>query len=214
MFAGLRPLLPELIVPRWLPPRAGESLRGYARRMAEDVNRGGPCFVGGASFGGFLALEMLPFLDARGCFLIGAVRSAAEYPLWIRALRPARALVRIIPFQLLWWASGLTAATVGNVLPRRMREFLWLGASLDPAFFRWAATAVLTWGDDGPPPPADVPIYQIHGARDRVLSAGRTTPTELVPGGGHVIALSNPQAVAAFLRRHMAAHLAPAGSAA
>src|SRR5687767_16026240 len=117
MFHELRPHLPELVVPDWIPPRRGESLRAYARRMAEHLGRDRPCYVGGTSFGGFLALEMLPFLNAKGCLLIGAVRSPAEFPFWIRGLRPARALVRVMPFQLFWWASGLTAAVLGPLVP-------------------------------------------------------------------------------------------------
>lgn len=201
MFAKIRPSLPELTVPRWLPPERGETLRQYARRMSAVVDPNWPVFVGGASFGGFLALEMLPYLpNARGCFLVGSVRSGNELPWLVKALRPARPLCRIIPFQLAWWASGMLAATVGWAMPRRMREFLKLGASLDPAFFRWAAEAVLTWGDDGPPPATAVPIHQIHGARDRVLPVKLTRPGAIIPGGGHVIALSDPDAVVQFIR--------------
>ncbi|HEX8913807.1 MAG TPA: alpha/beta hydrolase [Humisphaera sp.] len=215
MFAKLRPLLPEVVVPEWIRPEPRETLREYARRMAAHVDPGRPCVVGGASFGGFLALEMLPYLrNAQACVLIGAVRSPAEFPPWIRWLKPVVPLLRVMPFQLFWWASGLIAAVIGPVLPRRMREFLWLGSSLDPVFFRWAAAAVLTWGDDGPPPTPRVPVYHVQGARDRVLPAKRTTPTELVPRGGHVIALSNPRDVAGFIRRHLSPELAPAAATA
>jgi pimeloyl-ACP methyl ester carboxylesterase len=204
MFAKVRPSLPELVVPRWLTPAHGETLRQYARRTAATIDPSRPVFVGGASFGGFLALEMLPYLpNARGCFLIGAARSADELPWVVKVLRPARPLCRIIPFQLAWWASGMLAATVGLVLPRRMSEFLKLGASLDPEFFRWAAEAVLTWGADGPPPASDVPVYQIHGARDRVLPVKLIRPDAVVPRGGHVIALSNPEAVVEFIRQQV-----------
>lgn len=225
MFAKLRPFLPELVVPRWLPPRRGETLKQYAKRMAGLIDAGQagpgrPYLIGGASFGGFLALEMLPYLpDARACVLIGAVRSPAEFPLVLRLLRPAYRLCRIVPFLLFWWASGFLAATVGNLLPRRTREFLRLGASLDPAFFRWAAEAVLTWGIDGPVPPATVPVYHVHGGRDRVLPVKLTRPTEVIAGGGHVIALSHPAEVADFIRRctaglpESASRLAPAGPA-
>lgn len=213
MFEKLKPLLPEMIVPKWLPVRRGESLRSYAQRMAEEIGRGRECFIGGASLGGFLAIEMLPYLNARACFLIGAVRSPAEFPLWIRILRPAHALCRIIPFQLFLWLSGFLAATFGPILPRRVREFLRLGGSLDEDFFRWANEAVLLWGQDGPPPPATVPVYQIQGRRDRVLPAKLTHPDEIIPRGGHVIALSHPEEVADFIRRHMDA-LTPAEPAA
>jgi pimeloyl-ACP methyl ester carboxylesterase len=181
--------------------------------MATLIGRENECFIGGASLGGFLALEMLPYLNARACFLIGGVRSPAEFPLLIRMLRPAHALCRIIPFQLFLWLSGFLAATFGPILPRRLREFLRLGGSLDEDFFRWAMEAVLLWGTDGPPPATNVPIFQIQGERDRVLPAKLTHPDEIVPGGGHVIALSHPEQVARFLRRHMEA-LTPAESAA
>jgi pimeloyl-ACP methyl ester carboxylesterase len=204
MFARLREAFPELVVPRWLPPRRNESLRQYARRMGEQLGDR-PCYIGGASFGGFLALEMLPWINARACFLIGALRSADEYPFWIRVLRPAHALCRIIPFQLFLWLSGFLGVTFGRILPRRVREFLLLGGSLDPVFFRWAAEAVLTWGIDGQPPPATtVPIFHIHGQRDRILPARLTHPDEVIPRGGHVISLSNPAEVSGFLKRHMA----------
>jgi pimeloyl-ACP methyl ester carboxylesterase len=215
MFRHQRPAFPQLVVPRWLPTRRGESLRQYAVRMARTIDSTTPCAIGGASFGGFLALEMLPYLPrATACYLIGAVRSPAEFPLWIRLLRPMHRLCRIVPFELFFWLSGFMAATVGLVLPRRLREFLKLGGSLDPVFFKWAAESVLTWGDDGPPPPTRVPVYHIQGERDRILPARLTRPDELVPLGGHVISLSNPDAVNAFLRRHTADHLAPTISSA
>lgn len=210
MFAHQRAAFPELVVPDWLPPRRGETLRQYAGRMAGSLDRGRPFFVGGASFGGFLALEMLPDLpSARGCFLIGAVRSPAELPWWVRMLRPVRAVARVIPFRLAFAACGLLADAFGRVLPRRMAEFLRLGESLDPAFFAWAAEAVLTWGRDGPPPEPTVPVHHIHGRRDRVLPARFTTPDALVPDGGHVIALSNPAEVNAFVRRCVDADMGP-----
>src|SRR5687768_5136322 len=106
MFAKQRPAFPQLRVPHWLPPKRYETLKQYAHRLAAEIGPDQPCYIGGASFGAFLALEMLPFVDARGCFLIGAVRSPAEYPLWIRLLRPMRSLCRIVPFQLFLWLSG------------------------------------------------------------------------------------------------------------
>jgi pimeloyl-ACP methyl ester carboxylesterase len=219
MFAKIRPMLPNLIVPHWLPPIAGESMKDYARRMAAHIDPGGPCYIGGASFGGFLALEMIPYLNARGCFLIGAVRRPGELPALLRWLRPAKPLLRVLPLQLFWWASGVMAALLGPVLPRRMSEFLWLGSSLDPEFFRWSAGALLDWAvSDSQSTPGrtavastfgGVPVYQIHGRRDRVLPAARTRPDVLIPRGGHVIALSHPREVAGFIAARISADLTP-----
>ncbi len=203
MFAEQLRAIPELHVPHWLPPRRNETLRQYARRLADDIGPHLPCIVGGASFGGFLAMEMLPYINARACLLVGGVRAPAELPWNIRLLRPLAPLCRLIPFEIFLWASGFLGATYAWLLPKRIREFLWLGGSLDADFFRWATQAVLTWGKEGPPPATSVPIYHIHGERDRILPIGLTTPTEVVPKGGHIIAITHPQQVTAFLQRHL-----------
>jgi pimeloyl-ACP methyl ester carboxylesterase len=74
-------------------------------------------------------------------------------------------------------------------------------ADSDAAFLRWACRAVREW--DGPAETCRVPIFQIHGAQDLVLPASRATGAELVPGAGHALSMSHPQAVTAFLVRNM-----------
>ena len=202
MFAKQLAELPNLTVPRWLPPKRDETLRHYARRMAATIDHSRPCIIGGASFGGFLALEMLPYVPATACLLVGAVRSPAELPWSIRIFRPLAPLCRLIPFELFLWAAGFLGATYAWLLPKRIREFLWLGGSLDADFFRWATQAILTWGKHGPPPTSNVPVFHIHGRRDRVLPIRLTSPTDVVEGGGHIIAVTHPGEVTAFLRRH------------
>ena len=80
LFARQVAALPDLRVQPWIPPRAGESVRSYAARLAPLANPGRPCIVGGASFGGVVALEMARYLPARAVVLIGSVRSPAGLP--------------------------------------------------------------------------------------------------------------------------------------
>lgn len=120
----------------------------------------------------------------------------------IRVVRPLAPLCRLIPFELFLWVAGFLGFSYGWLMPRRIREFLQLGGSLDADFFRWATQAVLTWGKEGPPPATSVPIYHIHGERDWVLPAQLTSPTEVVSKGGHIIAVTHPDQVTAFIRRH------------
>src|ERR1700722_13749272 len=58
LFRHLRPSLPGLVTPAWIEPRRREPLPAYAGRLARCIDPGVPCFVGGASFGGMVALEM------------------------------------------------------------------------------------------------------------------------------------------------------------
>src|SRR5262245_19159901 len=65
----------NLCVPKWITPLRNESLASYARRFAAIINPHQPCYLGGASFGGVVALEMARYLDVRVVFLIGSLRS-------------------------------------------------------------------------------------------------------------------------------------------
>jgi dephospho-CoA kinase len=115
--------------------------------------------VGGASFGGFVAIELARHVDARACFLIGSVRSAEELPLRVRALRRLGGLTKVVPFEWLCRAAGRSADLFGfcsgPTTPRLLRQL----SDADAAFLRWATRAVLTWQPD--PSPLHIPIYHI-----------------------------------------------------
>ncbi|HEX4606599.1 MAG TPA: alpha/beta hydrolase [Urbifossiella sp.] len=87
LFAAQVAAFPTLRVQPWVAPLPGESLRAYAARLAPVVDPGRPCLVGGASFGGVVALELAPHLPALGCVLIGSIRSPTGLPRRWRALR-------------------------------------------------------------------------------------------------------------------------------
>lgn len=199
VFAGLKGQVPGLVVPGWLKPRPRESLRLYARRMAEQVDPGVPCYIGGASFGGFVALEMIPHLRARGCFLIGSLRRADELPEALKAHRGVAAgAVAHLPFEIAQTLGALLLTSARPALGPHLAGLLDQLKASDAAFLRWASWAVLTW--DGPYLDGDVPIHQIHGGRDRVLPVNLTTPDLVVCEAGHAVSMSHPGAVADFVR--------------
>ena len=209
MGADERVFLPQLkafsnlIVPRWIEPEPRETLKGYAARMAARVDPHGPCFVGGASFGGMLAIEMTHHLEARCCFLIGSVASPAEYPFWLTLLRGAPEVARVFPFGAFTGASALLLASWPRGFSPYFRGFAEQIAQADPRFLRWATTAMLQW--QAPTPPA-IPIYRLHGAKDRILPIRNRKGVQIFPDGGHLISLSHGPAVNRFLREKMALH--------
>ena len=199
VFAGLRGQVPNLIVPAWPKPRPRESLRLYAGRLAAAIDPGVPCYIGGASFGGFIALEMIPHLQPLGCFLIGSLRRADELPEALKAHRGiAAGAVSHLPFEIAQTLGALLLASMRPALGSHLASLLGQLKASDAAFLRWASWAVLTW--DGPYLDGEVPIHQIHGGRDRVLPVDRTTPDLIVCDAGHALSLSHPQIVADFIR--------------
>jgi pimeloyl-ACP methyl ester carboxylesterase len=211
LFAPQAQAFLQLVVPKWIEPYGDESIAAYAKRLAKGLKVTGPCFVGGASFGGFVAIEMARHVDARACFLIGSARSPDELPLRVRALRRLGGATKVVPFEWVCRAAGRSVDLLGFCSGPRTRQLLRQLSDADGEFLRWATRAVLTW--QPAPPPANVPVYHIHGDRDHVLPAACTRADHVVRSAGHVLSLTHANEVNEFLRTHMRRHAEPAAAA-
>ena len=194
LFEPQRAILPNIHVAPWIKPWPNESLRSYAHRMARTHDPGCRCLVGGASFGGTVALEMAPLLRAEACLLIGSIRSSDELPWHWRALRP---LAMLGPSGLRVMAGLARAAA--PLLARGTARRLARLARPEAAFVRWAMCAVVRWRPS--PAARRVRVFQIHGSADRTLPIRHTRPDVVIPGGGHDLPLTNAAAVTQFIRQ-------------
>jgi pimeloyl-ACP methyl ester carboxylesterase len=199
--------LPNLFIPAWIEPHDREPLTVYAERFARSLDPGGACFVGGASFGGIVALEMAAHLHAQGCFLVASIRSPRELPWLYWALRP---VARMEPRQL-----GRVAACVARwlspYLPPDMAGALRRLSHPRSEFLRWATWAALNWRPSQGT--RQVPVYQIHGAADRTLPVKYTRPDIVVPGAGHLLPLTHAKIVNDFILERIGAPAAGAPGA-
>jgi pimeloyl-ACP methyl ester carboxylesterase len=194
VFAPQRLAFPQLIVPPWIKPLSNESISNYAERFAAECCPAGECVLGGASFGGMLALEMARFVKPRALLLIGSVRSPLELPRRVRMWRRLSPAVNFLPIPPLQWSAG-SAAIARRWLPHLAgvaQQF----SQADEEVFRWSLQQLLAWNTV---PQVDCPIYQIHGDCDRVLPIACTQPDVVVRGGGHVISMTHAREVNAFL---------------
>ncbi len=191
--------IPRLSVPEWIAPLSGESLAQYAGRFAAKIDPGESCFIGGASFGGFVALEMARHLEVRGCILVGSVRSPNELPANLKALRRVEGASKALPFELLALGCKVALSSCGTHAETHLTGLLKQMSDSDAAFLRWACGAVLAWRDV--PDIGNTPIYQIHGGKDFVLPARNTQPDVVIPDAGHALSMSHPDAVTDFIRQ-------------
>ena len=196
LFDGQRAAFPELVTPRWIPPRPREPLTDYAARFAQVIDPECQCFLGGVSFGGVVALEVASHLKTRECYLIGSIRSPQQMPFRLKLLRPISDLI-VIPKRLSPWA--LTCG--GRRLKPTVRGALHQLKDSDEHFLRWAAGAILRWV-----PSADiahVKVVQIHGERDRVFPIRKVSADVTIANAGHLVSLTHANEVNRYLRERM-----------
>lgn len=197
LFEGQIEAFGNVIAPRWIDATPNDTIRDYARRMVERVRLSGPCFVGGASFGGVVAQEAAQFLDAKAVFLIGSIRHPRELPPLMRIWRFMGYFSDEPRRQLMSLAAMCARPFVPRPTARRMRQI----AQPDQQFARWASMALMRWE----PTPIDsrVPVFHIHGDADGTLPVKYVRPDVVVHGADHILSYRRSEAVNAFLREKM-----------
>ncbi len=190
LFLHLR--LPEGYEPayiHWIPPIKKERLSDYAYRLVQQIDTTEPFILAGLSLGGIMAVEIAKRVPPVCTILISSVPISDDLPKLYR-VAGALQLHRLIPASLLKLATMVKHSLwMRNAAGRRlMRQVIRAG---DNRFIRWALVAVLKWKNETIPQP----YYHIHGSRDEIFPIRLTSPTHIVPKGGHMFLISQPEAV-------------------
>lgn len=190
IFDRILPLLPTAVVVDWIQPMRNESIRDYASRLGQSIPKDDSALVCGVSFGGIVARELASSINAKACVLISSVRSPKELPPWFRAFRVLTPCTAEMGMQTIgamssYWPHRLRTPTTWRLLKL---------AGTSGAWHRWATAAVLNWkpfSDDNP-----IPVFQIHGDRDRTFPIRYIDADYVIQGGGHVLPLTHGKEVA------------------
>lgn len=200
VFVPQKIAFPQLVVPKWPTPQLDDTLDSYCDRLADDLRPHSNAIIGGASFGGIVALHVAQRLHPMAVLLIGSVRSPTELSRVVRFARPLKPLTRFIPVRFLQLccapiASRFARRTVPHLcgLARQFR-------GSDPTVFKWSLARILDWSSI---PTIECPVFHIHGDHAFVLPMRYTKPTTVVAGGGHVISLTHSTDVNDFIRSAM-----------
>ena len=201
VFVPQKIAFPQLIVPAWPKPQPNDTLDTYCDRLADDLRPHGDAIIGGASFGGIIALHVAQRMQPLAVLLIGSVRAPSQLSRLGRFCRPLKPLVPLIPVRLL----QLCCVPVSTRFARRLmphvcglaRQF----RGSDPIVFKWSLSRILDWTST---PTPSCPVYQIHGDRDRVLPICNIQSDTIVAGGGHVISLTHATDVNNFIHNAIA----------
>ena len=184
-----------LETPEWLPHRPTDKISTYAQRFVEEGMVRSSDVIGGSSFGGMVALELARQTTFRDLVLIGSCQSFDAVSGLLRAVSPLTAL---IPERLLGSSSlAPSAAPVFGAQGKEQRAlFASMSAHTDTSFIRWACQELRGWRDK---PAAKCPVAAIHGDIDLIIPPPRTGEAQILPGAGHLLAMSHPAELAKWL---------------
>ncbi len=203
-FDPQRAALPGLEVPAWLPHWPDESLSDYGRRMAATITPSAGFCLGGSSFGGMVAQEMVRHLQPapRAVFLIASCRSGAALAPHLRYFVDFAGLFPERTFEAGQGATPLFVSKFGHLLPSQRMFFEEMLVAAQPAFVRWGIRAITEWLGAGELP---MPVYHIHGSDDELIPCENVHADCVIPGGGHLINVTHAGDVNAFVAERLEA---------
>lgn len=237
LFQPLEPFIRTIRTPGWLAPHRKEPLESYAPRMAKVIRKDlerldeehakGPrtyvrpserYFIGGFSFGGQVALEMVHALFPKpaGVILLCGVRGRHQLS---PAFQRQQLLSSFVPgfLQKRLYAPYARRFAAQEGLTTEMTNLLvQMAESNDPEFLMWSTAACAHWrgtprgivashhtmqpaSDDPADERYEIPIYHIHGEHDRVIPDVKKEATHTLRDAKHLITLTHAKQVAQWM---------------
>lgn len=189
MFAGIGGISGLQLHCPGLPDPDSRGLAGMAASIIDRAGITDADWVGGASMGGMVALEIARRTGSPTIVLLGSTCHPRHINPLLRRLAPAGE-------HLAWgWIHGAL-----GLVPARMRTLL-SAMYLDrpPSYYRRAVRAIAAW--EGVEP-RSLPgrIRHLHGSLDAVILPNQPTVEERVRCG-HLVSIARPLAVRGFLAR-------------
>jgi len=175
----------EMHLLEWEIPNKGESLNGYAKRIAKKVVHENPILIG-VSFGGVLVQEMKQFLHPKKVIIISSVKSNTEFPRRFKVAKTTMAY-KLIPTQLFENIESLVKFSFGSsIVKQRLALYEKFLAVRDKRYLDWAIAQIIHWNRVA----IDPEIIHIHGDADEVFPPKYLKDFIPVKGGTHIMILS------------------------
>lgn len=175
----------EMHLLEWVLPKKNESLKGYAKRMAENIKHENVILVG-VSFGGILVQEMKPFVNPKKVIIISSVKSNAELPRRMKIAKTTKAY-KLIPTKLFENIESLAKFTFGSsILKQRIKLYEKFLSVRDKVYLDWAIEQIINWDRTE----IDHEIIHIHGEADEVFPIKHIKKCIPVKGGTHIMIIT------------------------
>ena len=174
----------EIHLLEWFVPAEKESLKTYAKKMAEQVTYDNSVLIG-VSFGGILVQEMKQFLHLRKVIIISSVKSNKEFPRRLKVAKATKAY-KLIPLSLFENIENLTKYAFGDFVKQRVKLYEKFLSVRDKTYLNWAVEQVVLWDRTD----ADPEVIHIQGIEDEVFPIKNMINYIPVKSGTHIMILN------------------------
>lgn len=164
----------------WEQPPAASSVLAYAQSLARHIDQQKPFALVGLSFGGMIAATLATVLRPELTILISSASNRQELP-WYYRMAAATRVHRLLPHAMFRSGNPLVYLLFGTRKQAERRILKEIMDANDPAFLKWAITALLEWKLDYKPDG----VFHIHGDKDYVLPLRYTNADAVIKGGTH-----------------------------
>jgi pimeloyl-ACP methyl ester carboxylesterase len=173
----------EVVLLEWTLPKPKETLKNYAKQMAENVKHENAILIG-VSFGGVLVQEMAQYLKLRKVIIISSVKCSAELPRRMKIAKTTKAY-KLIPTGLLQDVEKLVKYAFGDALKKKLKLYEKYLHMRNKIYLDWAIEQMICWERKK----VDILVTHIHGDADEVFPVSHIKNFITVKDGTHAMIL-------------------------
>ena len=175
---------PEIIGCDWPEVTAEDDFSSLARKCIDKYEINENDIVAGCSMGGMIAAEIFVRAKCKKLMLIGSCLHPSSIPLH--------------PFT--YWGSKFLNPSLFNFFSKFVPLSVGIKSSLlsRPDFVKWSLGALHQWKGVSLLDTSNVHV--IHGRIDLLIPLWKVKADHVINSGGHLIALTHPKRVAAFIK--------------
>ncbi len=171
----------EIHIIEWIIPHKKETIKQYAKRMAELVKKPNPILIG-VSFGGVMAQEMNEYLDLKKLIIISSIKSKSEIPTKMRIFKLIPAY-RLIPPSFLENTKNMVKYGLGIKSKNKLELYQNYLSVKNTQYLKWAIKQMVGWNRVN----EVKDVIHIHGDKDPVFPINKIKNCIIVPGGTHIM---------------------------
>ncbi|WP_235958360.1 alpha/beta hydrolase [Flammeovirga agarivorans] len=130
----------EKVPLNWIKPHKNESLKSYAMRLSQNIDKDEKFIIIGVSFGGLIAVEISKILKPEFTVLISTVEKSSELPIHYRLISKINFIKFLHPkfFNLPFIIASFLFGTKNPLLKDILKDS-------DLSFTKWAINSLLKW---------------------------------------------------------------------